>query len=167
MSVSFECIIKKFKTQGEKTGWTYIEIPAAVAAKLKPATKTSFRVKGKIDHHKIEKASLLPMGGGNFILPLNKTIRTSIKKQVGAKVTVNFAEDKREFKLDDELMACLNDEPAAYTAFTKLPPSHQRYYSKWITDAKTQETKTKRIARTITGMLENRSFGETLKWRDD
>ena len=32
---------------GEKTGWSYIEIPAAIAQQLKPNYKKSFRVKGK------------------------------------------------------------------------------------------------------------------------
>ncbi|MBL7700043.1 MAG: DUF1905 domain-containing protein [Chitinophagaceae bacterium] len=165
--ITFECLVKKFQKQGEKTGWTYIEIPAAIAGKIKPGTKRSFRVKGKIDRHGIEKASLLPMGEGAFILPLNKAMRTAIKKSTGAMVKVQLAEDARELEIDAELIACLRDEPAAYKKFIKLPGSHQRYYSKWITEAKTQQTKAKRIAKTVDGMLKNLTFGETLKSRDD
>ena len=33
--IHFTTIIKKFNDQGEKTGWTYIEIPATIAEKLK------------------------------------------------------------------------------------------------------------------------------------
>jgi hypothetical protein len=33
--VEFTTTIKKFDKQGDKTGWTYIEIPATIALKLK------------------------------------------------------------------------------------------------------------------------------------
>jgi uncharacterized protein YdeI (YjbR/CyaY-like superfamily) len=45
----------------------------------------------------------------------------------------------------------------------KMPPSHRRYYSKWITDAKTDQTRVKRIAITVNAMLTNKTFGEALK----
>jgi hypothetical protein len=166
MAVSFDCIIKKFQKQGEKTGWTYIEIPAVVAAKMKPGNKKSFRVKGKLDNYKIEKLSLLPMGEGNFILPLKKSVRAAIHKSVGATIKVQLSEDVRQLEIDGELLSCLKDEPAAFNAFMKMPPSHQRYYSKWITDAKTDQTRIKRIARTVTGMLNNKTFAEILKSGD-
>ena len=34
--VQFSTIIKQFDEQGEKTGWTYIDISHAVAEKIKP-----------------------------------------------------------------------------------------------------------------------------------
>ena len=44
--IHFNAVIKKFNEQGEKTGWTYIEIPEEIASKIKPGYKKSFRVKG-------------------------------------------------------------------------------------------------------------------------
>ena len=161
--IVFDAIIKKFKSNAEKTGWTYIVITAAIADQLKSGTRKSFRVKGKLDDVKIEKLSLLPMGSGDFILALNKEIRKKIAKAVGGTLKVQITEDKREPKIFPELLSCLRDEPLAYAAFTKLPPSHQRYYSKWVTDAKTDETKVKRIAATVDAMLTNKTFGEALK----
>jgi hypothetical protein len=32
--IQFNCLIEKFGEQGEKTGWTYIVIPAAIAQQL-------------------------------------------------------------------------------------------------------------------------------------
>jgi hypothetical protein len=43
-------VILRFEKQGEKTGWNYIEIPAAAAQKLKPGNKKIFRVKGMLDN---------------------------------------------------------------------------------------------------------------------
>ena len=64
--IQFTTTIQKFGKKGEKTGWTYIEIPASKAAKLKPDSKVSFRVKGNLDQLKIEKTALIPMGEGNL-----------------------------------------------------------------------------------------------------
>ena len=47
--ITFKATIKKFAKQGEKTGWTYIEVKAENAQILKPGNKRSFRVKGEID----------------------------------------------------------------------------------------------------------------------
>nr|MBP8249452.1 DUF1905 domain-containing protein [Chitinophagales bacterium] len=46
MSCTYTTIIKKFGTMGEKTGWTYVEIPSDIAEELNPGIKTSYRVKG-------------------------------------------------------------------------------------------------------------------------
>jgi len=44
--IQFIVTIHRFEKQGEKTGWTYIEIPVDIAEKLKPGSKKSFRVLG-------------------------------------------------------------------------------------------------------------------------
>jgi len=161
--ITFDAVIKRFQNHAEKTGWTYINIPAELADQLKPGTRLTFRVRGKLDNIKIEKLSILPMGNGDFILTLNKQLRKSISKPVGATLKVQITEDKRELEIFPELLACLQDEPIAYKAFLKLTPSHQRYFSKWVTDAKTDQTRVKRIAITVNAMLTNKTFGEALK----
>ncbi len=161
--ITFTSTIRRFGHQGEKTGWTFLEIPAEIAEQIKPGTRKSYRVKGKLDNHKIEQVSLLPMGEGNFIIPLNDNIRKGIKKNVGATVKLQLAEDKRGLQICPELIDCLDDEPVARQQFNKLPPSHQRYYSNWILSAKTEQTKAKRIAKTIDGLINNKTFGETMK----
>ena len=82
--VSYSTSIKQFGQQGEKTGWTYIDVPADIAEKLKPGYRKSFRVKGKLDDHAISQSALLPMGDGGYILPLNAAIRKAIHKKKGA-----------------------------------------------------------------------------------
>ena len=53
--------------------------------------------------------------------------------------------DTFEKPLSVDFMECLSDEPKALEKFNSLPKGHQRYFSKWIEDAKTDPTKTKRI----------------------
>ncbi|HKB43543.1 MAG TPA: DUF1905 domain-containing protein, partial [Chitinophagaceae bacterium] len=61
--VQYTATIHRFEKQGEKTGWTYIEVPVDIAQKIKPGNKKEFKVKGKLDNHTIKRVSLLPMGG--------------------------------------------------------------------------------------------------------
>ena len=162
--ISYKTILQKFGEKGEKTGWTYIEIPAHIAQEIKPDTKLGFRVKGLIDNFYVKLLALLPMGEGDFIIPMNAQIRKAIRKEEGAMVTLNLEEDTDELPQSEELMMCLEDEPKALEMFLKLPKSHQTYYSKWIDSAKTIETKTKRITMTVQGTLMGMTYPEMLRY---
>jgi len=136
--VQYTATIRRFEKQGEKTGWTYIEIPADIAQQIKPGNKKSFRVKGQLDNYKIAGIALLPMGGGSFIMALNGVMRKGIGKRQGAMLKVQLAEDKKGYQLNADFVECLRDEPNALAAFEAMPKSFQNYYSKWIESAKTE-----------------------------
>jgi hypothetical protein len=161
--VQFTTTIHKFEKQGEKTGWTYIEIPADVAQKIKPGNKKSFRVKGKLDDYKISGIALLPMGGGAFIMALNAAMRKCIHKRHGARIKVALEEDKTSFQFNKDFIECLADEPSAKNFFESLPGSHQRYFSKWIDDARTEPTRTKRIAMAVSALAKKMGYPEMLR----
>lgn len=161
--VKFTATLLKFNNMGEKTGWTYIEVPEKISEQLKPGVRKSFRVKGRLDDHAIRSVALLPMGGGGFIMPVNAIMRKAIGKTKGAKVAVQLEVDNKVIPLSKDLMECLADEPAALAFFKKLPPSHQQYYSKWVEGAKTEGTKTKRITATVTAMERQLSFSEMMR----
>jgi len=167
MSVIFKAQLKKFDSMGEKTGWTYITIPQNIADKIKPGIKRSFRVKGTIDTHMIHGVALIPIGEGDFIIAVNKEMRKAIRKQIGAHVAVKIEEDNSPLILSPGLISCLEDEPAALKHFNSLLPSHQRYYSKWIESAKTDPTRTKRIAITINALANKISFSEMLRMKQE
>ena len=161
--ITFTTTIHKFAKQGEKTGWTYIEISASQASKLKPGTKVSFRVKGKLDSFKIKQTALLPMGDGNFILPLNAAMLKGLGKKLGDKLTVVLEADESEFVLSQDFIACLHDAPDAYDYFQTLPGSHQKYFSKWIDSAKTPATKANRIAMAVTALSKKQGYAEMIR----
>ena len=161
--VSFTTTIHKFGQQGEKTGWTYIEIPVDIAEKLQPGNRKGFRVKGKLDNHKISNIALLPMGGGKFILTLNAALRTAVGKKQGAMIKVQLEADNSPFPFNKDFLLCLNDDPDAHAFFKTLSGSHQRYFSKWIDDAKTQETRTKRITKAIIALSKKQGYQEMLR----
>lgn len=161
--VQFTATIHKFDKQGEKTGWTYVEIPADIAQKLAPGNKKSFRIKGKLDNYAIEGAALLPMGGGVFILPLNASMRKGIGKRQGAMLQLKLKVDAKTYELNKEFMECLADEPKAMEFFNSFPRSVQNYYSKWIESAKTETTKTKRIASAVNSLSKKMDYGQMLR----
>ena len=161
--VSFKALLQKFGNKSEKTGWTYIDIPEKIAENIKPGCKKSFRVKGKIDEHVFKAIALTPMGDGNFILAINVPIRKAIKKIHGAFVDINIEEDTEELVPDVEMMECLKDEPAAFTYFISLPASHQNWFSNWVKTARSQTTKTKRMAIIVRACIQKMQFAQMIK----
>ena len=161
--IQLSTTIKQFKQQGEKTGWSYIEIPAALAQLLNPGNKKAFRIKGKLDDHSFSSVNLIPMGGGDYILAVNSTMRKAIRKQKGATVLVRMERDNTEIKPPSELMECLEDEPRVLAYFNSLAKSHQNYFTNWIKTAKTDPTKAKRIAATINALERGWDFGQMLR----
>ena len=161
--VQFTATIKRFGSQGEKTGWTYFEVPPDLVQKLKPGNRKEFKVKGKLDAHSFKRVSLLPMGGGLFIFVLNAALRKGIGKKHGAMVKAQLTEDKSEFVFSKDFMECLDDEPTAKEFFKNLTGSHQRYFSKWIDDAKTEPTKVKRITMAVNAVAKKWGYPEMLR----
>lgn len=159
----FITTIHQFEEKGDKTGWTYIEIPADIAQELVPGNKKTFRVRGKLDNFCIENIAVQPMGNGNFIMALNAIMRKGIGKRAGAMLTVNIERDNRPLKIAAELLICLEDEPDANAYFKSLAPSHQRYFSNWVNEAKTEHTKTKRLAICLSALSRGLDFGTMIR----
>lgn len=163
--IEFTTLILQFADQGEKTGWTYIEVPADIAQQLYPGNKKSFRVKGMLDGLAVAGMALMPMGEGNFIMALKAEVRKGIRKSAGAILQVKLEVD-HDYKVEipDELQECFDFEPDALEFFNSLPKSHREYFLKWINDAKTIETRNKRIVNTVNAML--RKWGYNVMMRE-
>jgi hypothetical protein len=162
--IEFTTIILQFAEQGEKTGWTYIEIPADIAQQMKPGNKKSFRVKGMLDAFPVSGMALMPMGEGNFIMALKAEVRKGIHKRAGAMLQVRLEVDN-DFKVEmpDDLQECFDFEPEAFGFFNSLAKSHREYFIRWIDSAKTNETRAKRIVNTINAMLQKWSYSQMIR----
>jgi hypothetical protein len=161
--IHFTTTILQFAAQGEKTGWSYIEVPVDLAEDLNPGVKKSYRVKGKLDKHAIKGMALIPMGGGKFIMPVNATTRKAIAKKKGARLEVSLQVDKEVYQVNETFLECLRDEPKAIAFFEKLPRGHQNYFSKWIETAKTEETRARRIALAVNALAKGWGFSEMMR----
>jgi hypothetical protein len=162
--INFTTIILQFAEQGEKTGWSYIEIPADLAQEMKPGNKKSFRVRGMLDGVAVSGMALMPMGSGNFIMALKADVRKKLHKNAGAVLQVMLEEDV-DFKIEmpDDLSACFDFEPDALEFFNSLAKSHRNYFIKWISDAKTSETRAKRIINTVNAMCRKWNYGQMIR----
>ena len=162
--VEFTTIILQFADQGEKTGWTYIEVPADIAQQMNPGNKKSFRVRGMLDGFVVAGMALMPMGGGNFIMALKAEVRKGIRKSAGAMLQAKLEVDT-DYKVEipAELQECFDFEPDALEFYNSLPKSHREYFLKWINDAKTSETRAKRIVNTVNAMLRKWGYNVMIK----
>lgn len=68
---------------------------------------------------------------------------------------------KPPFAVPDDLRAALDDNAAAAATFDDFPPSSQRDYVEWITEAKRDETRTKRVAQAVEWLAE----GKRRNWK--
>ncbi len=161
--IQFTTVIQKYKVMGEKSGWTFIEIPDGIPEQLKPGHKKEFKVKGKLDAYAFKQMPLYPVGGGKFIMALNADVRKAIGKRQGATVDVKLAADNSAFQINKDFKDCLDDEPAALQHYQSLTGSHQRYFSKWIDSAKTEPTKAKRIAMAVTALARKMGYPEMIR----
>ena len=61
----------------------------------------------------------------------------------------------------DDLTTSLRANKKAFAAFEKFSPSHKREYVEWITEAKTEATRSRRLATAIQWMAE----GKPSNWK--
>ncbi|MFI5452843.1 YdeI/OmpD-associated family protein [Pedobacter sp. UC225_61] len=162
--VNFKAEIEKFDAMGEKTGWSYVFVPQAIADQIKPNEKRSFRVKGTLDNVEVSGIGLLPMGEGDFIIALKTSLRKQLKKEAGAVVELKLSFDA-DFKIEmpDDLEICFADEEALLQQFLSMPKSHQNYFINWLNTAKTETTRTKRIVMIVNAMAKKYNFGEMIR----
>ena len=57
----------------------------------------------------------------------------------------------------DDLAKALSARPKAKATFEEFSPSHKREYVEWITEAKTEATRTRRLETAIEWMAEGKS----------
>lgn len=93
-------------------------------------------------------------------LPADKIIIAYIKEAVelnkaGVKV-VKAKAVVQELPVPEALEAALKKNKTAKAAFEKFPPSHRKEYIQWITEAKTDATRDKRVAAAIEWMAEGK-----------
>lgn len=97
------------------------------------------------------RGSLAPMGDGEHALGVTKAVRDAIGKDVGDEVRVMLWRDtaKRTVDLPPELSVALAKFPEARRRYEALSYTHRREYAQWVAEAKRQETRDRRAARTV------------------
>jgi Bacteriocin-protection, YdeI or OmpD-Associated/Domain of unknown function (DUF1905) len=109
-----------------------------------------FRVTGRLNGVEFA-SSTMPMGGGQVCLGVHKATRQAAGVSLGDTVDLEVERDDSPRQLDvpEDLIAALSADPAAATAFDRLPFTHRREYVEWITSAKRPDTRARRVAQTL------------------
>lgn len=68
---------------------------------------------------------------------------------------------KQDLPMPEEFTEALKNSPSALAAFESFSPSHRREYVEWLTDAKTEETRGKRLATAMEWIAE----GKPRNWK--
>ena len=98
-------------------------------------------------------------------MPTEKQLVGYVKKaaelnETGVKV-VRPPARKRALTIPPDLSAALKKNKRALATFEKFPPSHKREYVDWITEAKREETRTRRLAQAVEWMAQ----GKARNWK--
>lgn len=93
-------------------------------------------------------------------LPPKKTLAAYVKKAMklneeGVKIARAKA-PPRELVVPDYFIAALEASPAAYEVFNNFSPSAKREYCEWLTEAKTEATRDKRMAQAVEWIAEGK-----------
>lgn len=99
-------------------------------------------------------------------LPSDATMKKLIKEAVrlneeGIKVKKKVSRVKKEVVVPDVLLEALAQNEKAAETFNCFPPSCKREYVEWITEAKTEPTRVKRLTATIEWLSE----GKRRNWK--
>ena len=99
-------------------------------------------------------------------LPSKKVLVAYIEKAMalnesGVKVPREAKPKRKPLAMPDELRRALGRNKSAKAAFDGFSPSHQREYVEWITEAKTEETRVRRVAAAVEWIAE----GKPRNWK--
>ena len=147
----------KFKTTiilGGKTA-TGFQVPDQVVEALGSGKRPAVTV--RIGPHTYR--STVAVMDGMYMLPLSAENRTAAGVAAGDEIDVEVELDtaSREISVPADFAAALDAEPAARTMFDGLSYSLQRYHVEQVTAAKTDETRQRRIAKSVATLREGRA----------
>jgi len=119
--------------------------------------RTQEKILATFDGHPY-RGVLANMGTGCHILGVRKDIRLAIGKKIGEKINVTIERDtlERIVEVPDELQRLLTKNPKAKSFYESLSFTNRKEYAQWISSAKRPETKTKRLAETLTRLLKGK-----------
>ena len=145
----FHTIIK----QGDKTA-TVIEVPAVVVAALGPSRKPPV----KVTINGYTYRSTVATVGGAFMVGVSADVRDKAGVAGGDAVDVDIELDteKREVTVPADFAAALEDDEAAKRFFDGLSYSNKSRFVFAIEDAKTPETRQRRIDKSVIQLHEGK-----------
>jgi hypothetical protein len=88
---------------------------------------------------------------GEFMLGLSKEVRSQARIDDGDQVQVELELDRAErtVEVPPALAGALAGDPPAAAAYERLAYTHRKEFVRWIEEAKREETRERRVAKTL------------------
>ncbi|MBN3348157.1 antitermination protein NusB [Clostridium botulinum] len=146
---TFQAEIKKIEGKDA----TYVEIPFDVEKEF-AAKRVKVLVKFENEEY---RGSIVNMGLSCYIIGITKEIRNKIDRTYGDTIKVELQKDEEEriVIVPEEFKVKLSNNKIANDFYESLSYSQKHKYIQWITSAKKEETKVKRMKEVIV-KLENK-----------
>jgi bacteriocin resistance YdeI/OmpD-like protein/uncharacterized protein DUF1905 len=147
-TVTFRAIVESARGGGH-----VVEVDPEVAARIGAKHRT--RVRGTLAGAEY-RSNLISMGG-RLVLGVHKATLDAAGRTSGDQVKITMALDGEPLPTDEvpkDLAAALRRNGPARKAFDAMPPSHRRRYVGWVTEAKREETRARRVDDAIRQILE-------------
>lgn len=140
----FEAVIQKHDGMNA----AYIEFPYSVEAEF--GTKGQVKVKAAFEGVEY-RGSLVNMGLASHCIGLTQTIRKAIGKEPGDEIKVILHQDTepRIVEFPEELTLAFKQNQEAALFYKTLSYSRQKAYVTWITSAKREETRKRRLEKSL------------------
>jgi Bacteriocin-protection, YdeI or OmpD-Associated/Domain of unknown function (DUF1905) len=134
--------------QAGRGGGAFVEVPNEVLAGLGASGR--FRVIGTVNGVELS-SSTMPIGAGRVCLGVHKATRQAAAVNIGDDVQLEIQLDTRArtLHIPEDLAAALARNAPAAAAFERLSFSHRREYVEWVAVAKRDDTRARRITKTL------------------
>lgn len=135
-------LLRPAKPKG--AAWTFLILPQAASARL--PTRAMTTVEGTLNGAPF-LATLEPDGEGSHWLRLTKKMREAAGAEAGDSIELEFSPSSKvpEPAVPADLRKALAGAPEARRVWSDITPKARRDWIQWITSAKKQETRARRI----------------------
>ena len=125
---------------------TFIEVPLDV-----PALFGHKRAPLEVTINGHTYRTTVAVYGGEYFLPVNRENREAAGVEAGDEVEVALALDTepRTVEVPDDLRRALDADPEAAARFDAMAFTHRKEYVEWVTGAKREETRERRVAAAV------------------
>lgn len=152
MTVSFSSKLIRPEVVG---AWTFALVPKAAAERA--GFRPRMRVRGSIEGVAF-RSSLIPRGGGVLFVVVNNDLRNRIGKTAGDSVRLELGVDPTLVTVPPAFRQALARDPKAKVAFEGFTASQRQAYARWISDAKQDTTRARRVSSAVDKLHRGEKF---------
>jgi hypothetical protein len=156
---SFRSVIEQ---GGYDLGWWIAIIPGESEKRF--GTKVMFNVRAMSEGESFQ-TTCFPTGTGQHFLMITNEMKRAFGLQLGMPFTFELENDPvpRTVEVPAEIYAVLEQQPALLETFENMAPSHRKYWIQQWQDAKSYETRSKRLIKMMEKLEEIRLQKDAVK----